>query len=63
MLMIMDNECSYVLMVDLNGFMKIVSIKNTSRFVVCDLEYPKNLNNLHNAYPLAPERRMAFRLL
>ena len=25
-------------------------------FVECDLEYPKELHDLHNGYPLAPEK-------
>eukprot|EP01050_Picozoa_sp_SAG11_P052696 SAG11_NODE_30664_length_298_cov_9.618090_1_plen_99_part_11 len=27
-------------------------------FVKCDLEYPKELHDLHNDYPLAPERKL-----
>ena len=25
-------------------------------FIECDLEYPKELHDLHNDYPLAPEK-------
>ena len=25
-------------------------------FIECDLEYPKELHNVHNDYPLAPEK-------
>ena len=27
-------------------------------FVKCDLEYPEELHDLHNDYPLAPERKL-----
>ena len=30
--------------------------KHQSCFLEVDLEYPKDLHNLHNDYPLAPER-------
>ena len=30
--------------------------KHMSCFLEVDLEYPKDLHNLHNDYPLAPER-------
>ena len=30
--------------------------KHFSCFLEVDLEYPKDLHNLHNDYPLAPER-------
>ena len=30
--------------------------KHLSCFLEVDLEYPEDLHDLHNAYPLAPER-------
>ena len=30
--------------------------KGIGYFIECDLEYPKELHNLHNDYPLAPEK-------
>ena len=33
-------------------------IKQGSCFVKVDLEYPKELHDLHNDYPLAPERKL-----
>ena len=30
--------------------------KHLSYFLEVDLEYPEDLHNLHNDYPLAPER-------
>ena len=30
--------------------------ERTGYFIECDLEYPKELHDLHNDYPLAPEK-------
>ena len=30
--------------------------KEIGYFIECDLEYPKELHDLHNDYPLAPEK-------
>ena len=40
-----------------NEFMnKMIKDKNYNFFVECELTYPKELHDLHNDYPLAPER-------
>ena len=42
---------------DKNEFMnKMIKEKNYNFFVECDITYPKKLHDLHNDYPLAPER-------
>ena len=35
---------------------KLDHLKNYSCILEVDLEYPKELHNLHNEYPLVPER-------
>ena len=41
----------------INDFMnKATNEKNYNFFVECDITYPKKLHDLHNDYPLAPEK-------
>ena len=35
---------------------KMINENNYNFFVECDITYPKKLHDLHNDYPLAPER-------
>jgi hypothetical protein len=43
--------------VDIN-FIKTYDVDNNEGcFIECDLEYPKELHDLHNDYPLAVEQR------
>ena len=42
---------------DKNGYMKSMTYNKQYNFMVeCDIEYPDNLHDLHNDYPLAPEK-------
>ena len=42
---------------DKNGYMKTKAYNKEYNFIVeCDIEYPDNLHDLHNDYPLAPEK-------
>lgn len=39
-----------------NKIKKKIRKKDIGYFIECDLEYPENLHDLHNDYPLAPEK-------
>ena len=47
-----DGQCVSKWMTKFNNW------KNIPCILEVDLEYPENLHNLHNDYPLAPERLM-----
>ena len=48
-----SNERDYQVLID-----KYAENETEGCFVKCDLEYPEHLHDLHNDYPLAPERKL-----